>query len=161
MTTAATKPLCWLSVLAALGTHPVIAQETAWTPLSFSGEHVIFVLGGPETKDGSRQITLALVPPAGSQTFEGREVGFFLNFYTVDCTAWTSHHHTVQVFGADAAIFSQGDPEQPEQAIGSTGGTMDLAAQLKCRADPPSVSGAVPQDRLIEAADALRGSRGG
>lgn len=144
------------ALLAAMMPSSVAAQDATWTPLSVSGEHVIFVLGAPETIEGARQITLAIVPPAGTDAHQGQDVGFYLNFYDVDCASWTSHLHTLQVFGPDAVIFSQGDPGRSTQPIEHDANALDLAARLKCRSDPPAVSGAVGQSHLIEAADALR-----
>ena len=145
------------ALLALMVTAPVAAQDTAWTPLAFSGDDVVFILGGPETRDGDREVTLAVVPSDNSLVF-GDDIGYFLNFYSVNCAARTSRHHTVQVFGPDGNITSQQYPDQPPQAVPNDGSAMDLAVKLKCLADPPSVTGGVTQGRLIEVAKALRGS---
>ena len=134
----------------------MVAEDADRTPLSISGEDVVFILGGAETSHEQRQIALAVVPPPGRKTFEGRAAGSVLSFYTVDCAQWTSLHHTMQVFGPDAVIFTQGSPGQSRQAIADDGSTMALAAQLKCNATPASVSGAVAQERLIDAENAIR-----
>lgn len=148
------------AMLALMMIWPVTAQDTTWEPLAFSGDNVVFVLGGPETRDGDREVTLAVVPSDNSLVF-GEEIGYFLNFYTVNCTERISRHHTVHVFGPDGNIVSQEHPDQPAQAVPNDASAMDLAVRLKCRSDPPSVSGAVVQSRLMEAAKMLRDATGG
>lgn len=156
------KPIAVLpaALLAATMSSPVAAQDSAWTPLALSGDNVVFVLGGPEARDRTREISLAVVPSEDSLGF-GDDVGYFLNFYAVNCAERTSRHHTVHVFGPDGNIVSRRSIDQPTEAVPSDGSAMDLALRLKCLADPPSVTGGVNQSRLIEAANALRRQTGG
>jgi len=90
-------------LLIAMMSSPVAAQDESWAPLAFSGDNVIFVLGGPETRAGTREISLAVVPSEDSLGFD-EEIGYFLNFYAVNCAGRTSRHHTVHVFGKDGNI---------------------------------------------------------
>lgn len=147
-------------VLAMMLVAPVAAQDDIWTPLAFSGDDVVFVLGGPETRDDTREISLAIVPPEGFVGF-GEEVRYVLNFYALNCAERTSRHHTLHVFGKDGNILSIQSLDQPDEAVPSDGSAMDLTARLKCYADPPSVTGGVEQSRLIETANALRGATRG
>lgn len=148
------------AVLAMMVVAPVAAQDDIWTPLAFSGDDVVFVLGGPETRDGTREISLAIVPPVGFAGF-GEEVGYVLNFYALNCAERTSRHHTMQVFGKDGNIVSTQSLDQPDEAVPFDGSAMDLAVRLKCFADPPSVTGGIEQSRLMETASALRGATRG
>lgn len=150
-----TSALSSAALLVALMSSPVAAQDATWTPLAFSGDNVVFVLGGPETRSGIREISLAIVPSENSLGF-GDDVGYFLNFYAVDCGAGTSRHHTVHVFGRDGNIVFQRSLDQPAEAVPTDGSAMDLAVRLKCLADPPSITGGVDQSRLMEVAKALR-----
>lgn len=95
-----TKARLPVALMIVFFSSPVAAQDATWTPLAFSGDDVVFVLGGPEIRDGTREISLAIVPPEGFAGF-GEEVGYVLNFYALNCTERTSRHHTMQVFGND------------------------------------------------------------
>ncbi|MBJ3787050.1 hypothetical protein [Devosia sediminis] len=148
------------AVLAMMAVAPVAAQDDTWTPLAFSGDDVVFALGGPDTRNDAREISLAIVPPEGFVGF-GEEVGYVLNFYALNCTERTSRHHTMHVFGKDGNIVSIQSLDQPDEAVPPDGSAMDLAVRLKCFADPPSVTGGVEQSRLIETANALRGTTRG
>lgn len=157
--TATPSPLPVL-LLGMLFASPVAAQDATWTPLAFSGDNLVFVLGGPESRDGIREISLAVVPSEASIGF-GDDVGYFLNFYAVNCADRTSRHHTVHVFSKDGNIVSRQSLDQPAEAVASDGSAMDLAVRLKCVADPPAVTGGVDQSRLVETANSLRGATRG
>ena len=128
--------------------------------MAFSGDNVVFILGGPETRDGAPEVTLAVVPSDNSLGFD-EDIGHFLNFYAVDCTDRTSRHHTVHVFGRGGNIASQHYLDQPPRTVPNDGSAMDLAVRLKCHSNPPSITGGVEQNRLVEVANALRNATGG
>jgi hypothetical protein len=144
------------ALLVTFFSSPVAAQDATWTPLAFSGDNVVFVLGGPESREGSREISLAVVPSEDSLGF-GDDIGYFVNFYAVNCSERTSRNHTVHVFGPDGNIVSQRNLDHSADPVPADGSAMDLAVRLKCFADPPSITGNVDQDRLMETANALRG----
>lgn len=154
-----TKARLPVALMIVFFSSPVAAQDATWTPLSFSGDNVVFVLGGPETREGTREISLAVVPSEDSLGF-GDDIGYFVNFYAVNCSERTSRNHTVHVFGPNGSIVYQRNLDHSAEPVPADGSAMDLAVRLKCFADPPSITGNVDQDRLIETANALRGSTG-
>ncbi len=135
-------------------TGPAIAQEPVWTHIAQGNGSVMFVLGGPETHAGVREVAMAIAPAPG-RTRQGIPVGFYVLTGTVDCSAWTLRQESVQYFGTDAQLIDV-EPAEGQSAAPIPPGTANaMAAEVKCRGRV-AASSPVAQSQLVEAAAQFR-----
>ncbi len=129
-------------------------QEAGWTLIGHVNSNVFFVLGGAETRRGSRDISVAVVPPRGEMR-NGRAVSYFVVFARVDCSAWTQLATSTHYYGSDGRVFDIAWAERTEPARIAAGTGMQTAAEMKCRSRAGQ-GAPIPQSQFSQFVENLR-----